>query len=285
MGYRLVSYLQLGVQNSGTIPAAQLVNPDGTDYGSIVYSGFIEVGTSQFIWDYNNYPNDFWGAVKIYPSGSESGSPLTGFSINPQEAEWLDTRVSQTTTGNGSNEVIVTSVDQLDDPIGGTRVEIYPSGQSNIIGLGTTNGSTGRVSFNLDDGTYEFRLIKHGVASWELYYDVVDGDEDFEIQGNRFVIGGDGSGDTVRLYTFINSLGLEPQAGVSMIVSPSGAIDYQNTSLILKQPVTANSDSSGYVYMDVPDDTVPLRVKVPLAGFDKYFILPSGVSSLNVASL
>lgn len=285
--YRLTKYIQLDISQSGTIPAARLVDPSNVNQGSIIYSGFNNLGGGQFLWDYSSFPDNFRGAVKIYPSGTPSGTPLGGFSINPQEAEWLDTRISDLTVSNhGDFQLEVDVIDQFSDPVGSANIGIYPSGGGNLISILTSNSATGKAYFNLDAASYEIRSSKANYATFLPYYINLSSNSTIEVQGNKFVVDTGIIGETMRLYFYANTLGLQPQANIRLTVSPSGATDYNEIAIILKQPVTALSDSDGYCFLDIPNDpNIKLRARIPECGFDVFFQVPSSGTTFNLATL
>jgi len=98
MAYTLDISLALGSSKTGLTLNAQLVDSILANIGSAVSSGFSEVGNGYYLWHYESFPDNFRGGVKFYEQGSPS-SILTFVSINPQETENTDVKVSEVCSG------------------------------------------------------------------------------------------------------------------------------------------------------------------------------------------
>jgi hypothetical protein len=94
MAYSLDTALPIG--QTGLTLSAQLYNSDGTTNGSAVTTGFVErpTGSGNYFWTYAAFPDAFRGGVAITAAGVFKMS----FSINPQEAENVDTKTSSRAT-------------------------------------------------------------------------------------------------------------------------------------------------------------------------------------------
>ncbi len=85
-----------------------------------------------------------------------------------------------------------------------------------------------------------------------------------------------------RLYANVRDIEGNPVAGTKMTVVPSGGPTVVNNIIITENHMTAFSDASGYVYIDLVGSGVPLRVKISNTGYDKYLISPeSGIVDLT----
>lgn len=94
MAYELTFSLSLGISNAGlTDLRAQLFDDAGTDVGSAVSSGFVDHGQGFYTWNYTSVPDDHRGGVRFY-SNAASSTMLSVGAINPEEAEYTDTKVS-----------------------------------------------------------------------------------------------------------------------------------------------------------------------------------------------
>lgn len=95
MAYTLDFSLALGLGKSGLSDLrAQLVDTAGSNVGSAVSTGFVEIGTSgNYLWHYASIPDSHRGGVKFY-SLADSSTILAFTAINPEEAENTNTKIS-----------------------------------------------------------------------------------------------------------------------------------------------------------------------------------------------
>jgi len=89
MTYTFSISISLGSSKSGLILNAQLFDTSGSDIGSLVSSGFVELGQGNYLWTYSGFPDDFRGGVKFYNS-VVPGIILAATSINPQDIEYIN---------------------------------------------------------------------------------------------------------------------------------------------------------------------------------------------------
>lgn len=122
MSYSLSVSLALGISKAGLSLRSQLIDTTGANSGSEINSGFIEIGNGYYMWTYD-FPDSFQGGVKIYPNG-QSANVLGFFTLNPQEAENVDMKISDVSAGAGNN----------------IQVEV---GHSNAKGFSTINDTSG----------------------------------------------------------------------------------------------------------------------------------------------
>jgi len=106
MAYTLDISLALGSSKAGITLNAQLVDSSLSVVGGSVSTGFSEVGNGYYLWHYEGFPDNFRGGVKFYEQGSPN-SILTFVSINPQETENADVKVSEVCSGGTSGSVSV----------------------------------------------------------------------------------------------------------------------------------------------------------------------------------
>jgi hypothetical protein len=95
MPYTLDISLALGTSKAGlTDLRAQLVDTAGANVGSAVSSGFSDMGQGNYLWHYASFPDGHRGGVKFYSNAAPS-TTLAFAAINPEEAENVDTKVSE----------------------------------------------------------------------------------------------------------------------------------------------------------------------------------------------
>lgn len=59
---------KIGESESDSDLSAQLVRYDGFNITSYISDGFVSIGNGYYLWNYNNFPENFQGGVKIYKS-------------------------------------------------------------------------------------------------------------------------------------------------------------------------------------------------------------------------
>ena len=92
--YKATIGVVLGVSKTGQSLNAQLVSPSGTLVGSLISSGFVEIGQGNYMWTYDQFPASFRGGVKFF-----AGNNLMAFmTINPELLEYVDAPISSRLT-------------------------------------------------------------------------------------------------------------------------------------------------------------------------------------------
>jgi len=87
MTYTLDFLLGLGSGKAGLSDLrAQLFDTAGSNVGSAVSTGFVEIGSGNYLWHYASIPDAHRGGVKFY-SNATPATILAANAINPQEAE------------------------------------------------------------------------------------------------------------------------------------------------------------------------------------------------------
>jgi hypothetical protein len=119
MSYLLTIGVTLGTSKVGLSLAAQLVEYiEETDIyanlGSIITSGFAEMGGGSYAWTYD-FPDNFRGGIKFF-SQSDTNAVLAFTTLNPEDAETIKIIADQGNTGqitvnvgNKGEETIVTN--------------------------------------------------------------------------------------------------------------------------------------------------------------------------------
>lgn len=98
MAYTLTIKLGLGTGKTGlTDLRAVLYDTVGNVVAGPISSGYLEIGSGDYIWTYTSFPDGYRGAVKFYSNASPS-IVLASTEINPQETENLDVKISTRST-------------------------------------------------------------------------------------------------------------------------------------------------------------------------------------------
>lgn len=307
MSYSLEYIIKLGVANSGLSLRANLYDINDSLSISGISTNFSEIFQGDYKWYYTNFPDSFRGYAKITDS---LGNYLTAVGINPEEAEYTNYKTSSisglipTISGidsylsnqhgnslwgsslTGNYIVDIYTKDQSSNPIGETKVEIYPSGFSNLIGLSTSNTSTGKSTFNLNAGSYSIYSYNNLVATWDNpYYLTVSANTSVNLLGTSFVAPVAPSDPSLcRLYTWVQSLGLTPEENIELQVIPTDPQDRNETVAISTRIVKSKSNAAGYVFADVGSG-LNVRVKIPKALVDLSFTVPTDRNNFNLAEL
>lgn len=307
MSYRATLGLNLGSSKANERLYGQLLTPSGTTYGSAITTGFYNIGSGTYSFDYNSYPDDFRGLLSVYPSGATYSTPYILVGINPETLEYIDQKISTLPSGinsylssvHGSGDwtdnnnagignyiANIYAKDQYTDVVGGATVVAYASGTSNMVAYGLTNASTGKASFNLDNGQYRVDVYKYSTIMFENpnYITINGSDIVYNITGTLYTVSAPvGSGNLVRIYAYLVDLGLtEDYDCADMLIKPSGTSNF-GSFLVTDRPIRSSPDASGYVYADIGPG-LDIRVKIPRANFDYYITTPQS-GTLNLASL
>ncbi len=89
--------------------------------------------------------------------------------------------------------------------------------------------------------------------------------------------------DSVLLYSYCYDIGLTPQEGIEMTVSPSGSPSQVSGIVMASKNLYGISDSLGYVSVNVAANA-NYRVKIPKAQFDIFVSVPAS-GSVNLGTL
>ncbi|MFA5759935.1 MAG: hypothetical protein WC942_11345, partial [Clostridia bacterium] len=184
----------------------------------------------------------------------------------------------------GSNVVTVTTYNN-NGLVVGAVVEVYASGSNTLLDLSTTDSATGQAQFSLDNGAYDFRTYKHGHTYWtNPDTRTVSGTTAIDLTGAALSIPAPTGGDLVRLYGYVYDLGSSVVSDVELIVRPSGSWSATNDVLIENRAMTALSNTTGFVFIDVPINA-SVRITIPKAQVDVYYQTPASGVSVNIADL
>lgn len=135
MSYTFSTSISLGSSRSGLALSAQLFDSTAADVGSLVLSGFAEIGQGNYLWTYDGFPDNFRGGVKFCDSANPSVI-LAATAINPEDIEAIQ-NISQDVTV--INEIVSTApkeitinVPQISETPNDVRVVSGTSGSSRI---------------------------------------------------------------------------------------------------------------------------------------------------------
>ena len=93
MAYTLDFAVNLGISQTGFTLTAQLVDTAGANVGSLISTGFTEIGAGNYLWHATAIPSGHRGGVIF-----KSGATIMAFTaINPEEAENMDVKTSSVT--------------------------------------------------------------------------------------------------------------------------------------------------------------------------------------------
>ena len=109
MAYTLDFAISLGSSKTGLTLNAQIVDTSGGDIGSAITTGFTEVGTGTYLLHCATIPDAHRGGIKFYESGVPATILALG-SINPEEAEYIDDILADTSAMGTSVTVVSPSV-------------------------------------------------------------------------------------------------------------------------------------------------------------------------------
>lgn len=150
MSYTFNASLFLGTSQTGLTLNAQLFDDNGTNVGSAIATGFIEIGNGMYMWK-ASVPDNFSGGAKIFSASSPS-SILTFVSINKQEIEDINVLVSSVSDISLKVDSLQDDVSSIKDTVDSTKeitietpqivgktesISIIPSTQQSNIQINT----------------------------------------------------------------------------------------------------------------------------------------------------
>lgn len=86
MSYTATISVSLGSSKTGLTLSSQLVDTNGSSVGSLITSGFVELGQGNYLWTYVDFPDGFRGAVLFYNTAAPS-VVLAATAMNPEDIE------------------------------------------------------------------------------------------------------------------------------------------------------------------------------------------------------
>lgn len=140
MTYEKVLTIDLGSGETGLTLSAQLINSSGGNTGSVITTGFTEIGIGWYQW-YNEFDDEFYGGVKIF-----SGATFKKlYSINPEATtEAFQDSIKNTIIGSATlKEALMLSSSVLAGDTSG-------SGTGTITFKSIGNNAITRVVGNID---------------------------------------------------------------------------------------------------------------------------------------
>ena len=148
MAYTLTFEADFGSLTGLTLNA-QLYDTAGGATGAAITTGFVEIGNGVYTYTHTALPDAHRGSFVMYDSGDASRK--VSFSVNPQEAEYIDEKSSQATT----------DIAALNDP---SAVDIRTEMDSNSTQLSAIVADTNELQGDWADGG-RLDLILDGTAT------------------------------------------------------------------------------------------------------------------------
>ncbi len=188
---------------------------------------------------------------------------------------YLDAPVSSVSSpaGNGSYPVTIVAIDSGNgDVISGSELTIHNLDLTALLALGRTD-AVGKAGFNLDTGRYIVSTTAPGYLFSAFDTISVTGGGCDTIRGYHFDPGTPSAPGLCRVYGFVYGVGGRPIEGVTVEAQlTEGGVRHVGV-IISPYRVTANSDSTGYFYLDlipssclIPGDTRYLISAIDPAG-------------------
>jgi len=174
--------------------------------------------------------------------------------------DYLDAEISGLSMGSGIYAVAIQVLDSsTGQPVPGVDLAVRNLQQTALLAVGRTD-SDGRVGFNLDAGS----LVTIARAAGYLFHGcdttvVVGGGTD-TIYGLTFDPGLPTSPSLCRVYGLVYDVNGYPLGGVSVTASLPAGVSRAGSIVVSPLPVAAETDSTGYFYLDL----IPSTLLVPV---------------------
>ncbi len=156
MAYEATFSMSLGTSNTGIADLrAQLIDDAGVDVGSAVSSGFVEIDSGFYSWNYASLPDGHRGGVRFY-SAASSGVTLSFAAINPEELEYTDSKTSKIwhtltsglTTASSIGKLLVDNINAtISSRSSHTAADIWSSGARTLTSFGTLTTDTAAATW------------------------------------------------------------------------------------------------------------------------------------------
>jgi len=252
-------------------PSYQLKNQDGTDNGSEITAGIVEIGYGYYQ-ALASIPDDHTGGILW--SSKETTPKYAYQEINPGIDEYTDAKITsrptataidttlttshgsgswqQSLSGIGANTVTITLTETGGTPkIPSASVEVKNSGGDTLLATALTD-SNGQVVFSLDDATYKVYNTKLGSYSFTNPQTlVVSGTTNQSYIGTPISVSAPAQANTCRMFMWAKNpdttLMTTLSGNITIVDLPyeySGAF-YKNSTI----DFTKHDD--GYWYVDV----------------------------------
>lgn len=152
MTYALGFNIALGGSQTGITLNAQLRDETGSAVGSVISTGFIEIGSGQYFWYNSAMPDAFIGYVEFFEQGVP-GTILASTSVNPQETELSDVKTSSRLANDDARlDNLDTALSDLATDVDMSSVLTYLDLMESILWGVTTGGTTDTITFKTPDG-------------------------------------------------------------------------------------------------------------------------------------
>lgn len=147
---------------------AQLYDTAGSNVGSAITTGFVDLGTGFYHWHYAAFPDAHRGGVKFY-SAAASSVILSAVAINPEEGEYADAKTSTRSTYAGGAVASVTAPVTVGANNDKTGYALSSAGIQAIwdalTSALTTVGSVGKLLVDNINATISSRLATSGYTA------------------------------------------------------------------------------------------------------------------------
>jgi hypothetical protein len=121
--------------NTGLTLKAQLLDGDFENVGSVVTTGFSEIGDGRYLWAYASYPDGFSGGVNIIDDADES--VIAYADITP--ADFLTNEQIAALVNLGSAEIVIASPVQNAGYVEIVQGDSYFNGDGRALSFSLTN--------------------------------------------------------------------------------------------------------------------------------------------------
>jgi len=290
MAFTLESSFALGPANTGLEAdlRAQLRNgSDNTAVGTEISTGFSERGArGTYVWYYAAFPDNFRGYAEIYDDGDPTDI-LSVIPINPQEAEYLDARVSSISGAApvGNRDVTIHVRDSVTlNPLSNVPVIIKTA-------LGTlrerkNTDIDGDAEFSMDDGNYRYSVTAlYGYQSVPDTAFVVDGDESITVNLIAFPVTPISAPDQVSVDDILIDEEGEPVVGATVKVQTMPLLqEVEDSALQGGTGKTYTANAEGRVSFPLVKGSRYV-IKVPLWGVSMQITAPTDVDNTTIRAL
>ncbi|MEW6411649.1 MAG: carboxypeptidase-like regulatory domain-containing protein [Candidatus Zixiibacteriota bacterium] len=215
--------------------------------------------------DSSLYADGFWHKLSVHADsgavggGADSASiaswvwntPQLNHIVNGTFGGNLDAEISGIGSGSGTYACVVQAADtSVDAAIGGVAVVIRNLEQTSLIATGLTD-SDGRVSFNLDDGSYLAIASAAGYVFAAHDTVVVNGPTVDTVFGDQFDPGAPPSPGLCRVYGYVYTSGGEAEDDATVTASLASGTVLYNGVIVSPSALTTTTDEQGYFYLDL----------------------------------
>lgn len=250
MAYNLLLAVSFGSTKTGLSPSYQLKNQDGTDNGTKVTTGVVEIGFGYYQ-ALASIPDNHVGGILW--SSEETTPKYVYQEINPGMDEYTDAKISSRAVGvgTGTNTVTITLTETGGTPvIPGATVTVKNQAGDTVLAIDITDAN-GQASFVLDDGTYSVYSSLRGYTFTLPETLVVSGNTNQSYIGTPISISAPAQPNTCRMFIWARN----PDGTLMTTLSGNiriTALPYKySASAYEGQEIAFTKHADGYWYVDV----------------------------------